>query len=258
MSGLDPTSIGGADGIRTHDLLDAIEARSQLRHGPTVNHFLVYHIRVSSDSRLRPSKARPHAPTGTRPSASPRYFPLRSRRKRGEQICYGTVKTAHFSSTTSTLFLSKRTILDAAKILKLHYLIMFALVTTITSFFLRRLLSSLWTNSLAILYARLSSALLNVSKEQYPMSAESSSNHFRGVLCRHCGKPVRVPGIVLRKDTENRGHHDADDVQFHLISRVFVLRCRSCERESIYAIDQIVDCTFAQAQARGGLAEAAV
>jgi hypothetical protein len=28
--------IGGADGVRTHDLLDAIEARSQLRHGPTV------------------------------------------------------------------------------------------------------------------------------------------------------------------------------------------------------------------------------
>ena len=26
---------GGADGVRTHDLLDAIEARSQLRHGPT-------------------------------------------------------------------------------------------------------------------------------------------------------------------------------------------------------------------------------
>ena len=30
-----PIEIGGADGIRTHDLLDAIEARSQLRHGPT-------------------------------------------------------------------------------------------------------------------------------------------------------------------------------------------------------------------------------
>ena len=28
-------SFGGADGVRTHDLLDAIEARSQLRHGPT-------------------------------------------------------------------------------------------------------------------------------------------------------------------------------------------------------------------------------
>jgi hypothetical protein len=31
-------SNGGADGIRTHDLLDAIEARSQLRHGPTGVH----------------------------------------------------------------------------------------------------------------------------------------------------------------------------------------------------------------------------
>ena len=30
-----PAENGGADGIRTHDLLDAIEARSQLRHGPT-------------------------------------------------------------------------------------------------------------------------------------------------------------------------------------------------------------------------------
>jgi hypothetical protein len=33
------SSIGGADGIRTHDLLDAIEARSQLRHGPTASYF---------------------------------------------------------------------------------------------------------------------------------------------------------------------------------------------------------------------------
>ena len=35
VSGPDPNKVGGADGIRTHDLLDAIEARSQLRHGPT-------------------------------------------------------------------------------------------------------------------------------------------------------------------------------------------------------------------------------
>ena len=34
-------SVGGADGIRTHDLLDAIEARSQLRHGPTVKRTLL-------------------------------------------------------------------------------------------------------------------------------------------------------------------------------------------------------------------------
>ena len=30
-----PLRTGGAEGIRTLDLLDAIEARSQLRHGPT-------------------------------------------------------------------------------------------------------------------------------------------------------------------------------------------------------------------------------
>jgi hypothetical protein len=38
-----PAKIGGADGIRTHDLLDAIEARSQLRHGPTEGMPKVYH-----------------------------------------------------------------------------------------------------------------------------------------------------------------------------------------------------------------------
>jgi hypothetical protein len=35
-------SVGGADGIRTHDLLDAIEARSQLRHGPTLMGIVTY------------------------------------------------------------------------------------------------------------------------------------------------------------------------------------------------------------------------
>jgi hypothetical protein len=42
VSSLD-SSNGGADGIRTHDLLDAIEARSQLRHGPTGDTLKVYH-----------------------------------------------------------------------------------------------------------------------------------------------------------------------------------------------------------------------
>ena len=35
VKGINLLLFGGADGIRTHDLLDAIEARSQLRHGPT-------------------------------------------------------------------------------------------------------------------------------------------------------------------------------------------------------------------------------
>jgi len=84
------------------------------------------------------------------------------------------------------------------------------------------------------------------------MAAVSSSQNFRGVLCRHCGKPVRIPGIVLRKDTACHGQHDACDTHFHLISKVFVLRCRSCEREGIYAMNQIVDCSSTQTALRDG------
>jgi hypothetical protein len=93
------------------------------------------------------------------------------------------------------------------------------------------------------------------------MPVELSSKQFRGVLCRHCGKPVRIPTIVQRKDSESHGHQTSlqtnDDQHFQLISRVFVLRCRSCERESIYAMDQIVDCVYSQPLAFGRLAHSA-
>ena len=89
------------------------------------------------------------------------------------------------------------------------------------------------------------------------MSATATSAQFRGVLCRHCGKPVRIPGIVLRKDSEFHGH-DPIDEQFRLISRVFVLRCRACQREAIYAINQIVDCTCSQPPAPVDLDRASV
>jgi hypothetical protein len=89
------------------------------------------------------------------------------------------------------------------------------------------------------------------------MSAESLSQQFRGVLCRHCGKPVRVPKLVLHKESASHELAHSNDTQFQLISRVFVLRCRSCEKESIYTIDQIVDCTFAQAPALARVAHTA-
>src|SRR5882724_168465 len=52
---------GGADGVRTHDLLDAIEARSQLRHGPT-------EVRKYFSTRWR-GRRRKAAPTHSRFSA---------------------------------------------------------------------------------------------------------------------------------------------------------------------------------------------
>ncbi len=79
------------------------------------------------------------------------------------------------------------------------------------------------------------------------MSATSDAEHFRGVHCRRCGKPVRVPDLVTRRESASHVPHDSSDMQYHLISQVFVLRCHSCQKESIYAINQIVDFAFTQA-----------
>lgn len=43
----DPTIIGGADGNRTHDLMNAIHALSQLSYGPTAEHFTIIRDKVS-------------------------------------------------------------------------------------------------------------------------------------------------------------------------------------------------------------------
>jgi hypothetical protein len=75
-------------------------------------------------------------------------------------------------------------------------------------------------------------------------AATAVAKNFRGVLCRRCGKPVRVPALVSQKDSESHTHQDSSEMQYQLVSRVFVLRCRSCEKESVYAINQIVDCNL--------------
>ena len=73
------------------------------------------------------------------------------------------------------------------------------------------------------------------------MTAQVTSESFRGVLCRHCSKPVRVPNMVMKKESESLDQHDTNQTEYHLISRVFVLRCRSCEKESVYNVNQIQD-----------------
>jgi hypothetical protein len=133
-------------------------------------------------------------------------------------------------------------------------------------FFLRLSLSSGGQTPRPFSILHLPRSPVNLSKEFFPMSAEPISQHFRGVLCRHCGKPVRIPRIVSQKENEFHGHsdsghtdaNDAPEAHFHLVSRVFVLRCRSCERESIYAINQIVDCALTQVSAPEAHKEAAV
>jgi hypothetical protein len=55
-------SVGGADGIRTHDLLDAIEARSQLRHGPTEGQQTIRFYMSQQASSTRPAIRRVRTP----------------------------------------------------------------------------------------------------------------------------------------------------------------------------------------------------
>lgn len=76
------------------------------------------------------------------------------------------------------------------------------------------------------------------------MSSPVVSERFRAVLCRHCGKPIRVPAFVTKRESEFLGPADPSDVHYHLVSRVFNVRCRSCERESVYSINQIVDYAY--------------
>jgi len=74
------------------------------------------------------------------------------------------------------------------------------------------------------------------------------SNTFRGVHCSRCGKPVRVSTVIANRERDSPPR--ADDSQ-HLVSRVFVLRCRACKGESVYSVNQIVDSSVDVRESRG-------
>jgi hypothetical protein len=57
------------------------------------------------------------------------------------------------------------------------------------------------------------------------------------VRCRYCEKPIRVSGAVAKKAS----HDTSDTEHWQLSSQVFVLRCRSCEKESVYSLKQVVN-----------------
>jgi hypothetical protein len=58
---------------------------------------------------------------------------------------------------------------------------------------------------------------------------------FRGVQCNHCGKTVRVSSRVAKRIEV----YETDEHK--LFSQVFVLRCRSCQRESVDTVNQVVN-----------------
>ena len=71
------------------------------------------------------------------------------------------------------------------------------------------------------------------------MSPETVSPPRRVILCFYCGKPVNPPKYILRRASSIKS--EPSDSTEHLLSRVFLLRCRSCVREAVYTIDQVID-----------------
>jgi hypothetical protein len=57
------------------------------------------------------------------------------------------------------------------------------------------------------------------------------------VRCRYCEKFIRVYDSVAKKAS----HVMSDSEEWQLSSQVFVLRCRSCEKESVYSLNQVVN-----------------
>ena len=54
-----------------------------------------------------------------------------------------------------------------------------------------------------------------------------------GVVCRNCGKPIRLSRALLNRRIAT--------VNSDLASKIFPARCRRCGRENLYSIDETSD-----------------
>ncbi len=71
------------------------------------------------------------------------------------------------------------------------------------------------------------------------MSPETISPPHRVIPCFYCGKPLHPPKNILRRASSIRNEESSSTE--HLLSRVFLLRCRSCVREAVYTLDQVIE-----------------
>ena len=61
---------------------------------------------------------------------------------------------------------------------------------------------------------------------------------FRGVSCRRSEKPIRLTSPFVKREMSIK---HGDESAHELSSRIFVKRCRSCLKEAIYSLAQIID-----------------
>lgn len=65
------------------------------------------------------------------------------------------------------------------------------------------------------------------------MNVASPDVMTHGVVCRNCGKPIRLSRSLLKRRIA-AGNSD-------LTTKIFPARCKRCGREKLYGIDEIRD-----------------
>ena len=71
------------------------------------------------------------------------------------------------------------------------------------------------------------------------MNQELMKPSYRGVFCQCCRQPIPLPAIVLHIESSRDQSESA--LRQHQGSRVFSLRCRSCDKEMPYRTADVAD-----------------
>lgn len=69
------------------------------------------------------------------------------------------------------------------------------------------------------------------------MVPETQQQHYRGVLCLHCGKPIPISPLVASREAEMPGNETTTSREQKC--QVFNLRCAACGKEKPYKTSEI-------------------
>jgi len=67
--------------------------------------------------------------------------------------------------------------------------------------------------------------------------AQALAPTLQGVICRNCGKPIRLSAKVIKRRTASNATETNQNPDF--ITQVFSARCRRCQKESLYTLAEI-------------------
>jgi len=69
---------------------------------------------------------------------------------------------------------------------------------------------------------------------------QEAKQSYRGVLCTHCRQPIPVPKAIVKAEAQVTAADGG--LALELGPRVYTLRCRACQGESLYAESKFIDC----------------